>query len=50
MTIFYEAIGRFVVRLAWWRYGRQITIAGAVLGVAAVAGVAALAKRQPPEG
>lgn len=50
MPYIYEAIGRFIVRLAWWRYGRQLTIAGAVLGVAAVAGVAALAKRQPPEG
>jgi hypothetical protein len=46
----YELIGRLVVRFAWARYGRQVTIVGAVLGALTVAGVWALAKRQPPEG
>jgi hypothetical protein len=46
----YELIGRLVVRFAWARYGRQITIAGAVFGAALAIGVWAFAKRQPPEG
>lgn len=46
----YELIGRLVVRLAWARYGRQITIAGALLGAALLAGGFVLARRQPPEG
>lgn len=46
----YELIGRTVVRLAWWRFGRQIRLAG--LGAAALLalGVWALSRRQPPEG
>ncbi len=46
----YETIGRLVVRLAWWRFGRQLKIAGA-LGLVAV-GVAGYlaATRDPPEG
>lgn len=50
MSGIYELIGRIVVRFAWARYGRQITIAGAVLGGALVAGAYVLAKREPPEG
>jgi hypothetical protein len=46
----YELIGRLVVRFAWARYGRQITIAGAILGAFTAAGIWALARRQPPEG
>ena len=46
----YELIGRLVVRFAWARYGRQITIAGAILGALTAAGIWALARRQPPEG
>jgi hypothetical protein len=46
----YELIGRLVVRFAWARYGRQITIAGAVIGALVLAGGFVLAKRQPPEG
>ena len=50
MSALYELIGRTVVRLAWWRFSRQIKIAGAV-GLAAV-GVAGylMATREPPEG
>ena len=46
----YETIGRLVVRLVVWRFGRQLKIAGA-LGLVAV-GVAGYlaATRDPPEG
>ncbi|MGH2952416.1 MAG: hypothetical protein ACRDK9_00140 [Solirubrobacterales bacterium] len=50
MSAFYELIGRIVVRLAWARYGRQLTIAGAILGAVAAAVVYAVATREPPEG
>jgi hypothetical protein len=46
----YELIGRFVAGLFWARYGRQITIAGAVAGGLVLAAGVVLAKRQPPEG
>ena len=46
----YEFIGRSVVRLAWWRFGRQIQIAGGLAIVAVVAGGYLLSRRQPPEG
>ena len=50
MSSVYELIGRIVVRLAWWRFGKQIKIAGAVSIVAiGVAGYLA-ATREPPEG
>ena len=47
---FYELIGRIVVRLAWWRFGRQIQIAGAIALLAAIAGGYLLSRREPPEG
>ena len=50
MSSIYELIGRLVVRFAWARYGRQITIAGAVFGVLVLGLGFVLAKRQPPEG
>jgi hypothetical protein len=50
MSSIYELIGRLVVRFAWARYGRQITIAGAIFGAILAAGVYVLAKREPPEG
>jgi hypothetical protein len=50
MSVIYEVIGRFFFRLAWWRFGRQIQIAGAVALVAAVAGGYVLSRRNPPEG
>ena len=50
MSSIYELIGRAVVRFAWTRYGRQITIAGAVFGALVLALGFVLAKRQPPEG
>jgi hypothetical protein len=50
MSHVYELIGRVVVRLAWWRFGRQIQIAGvAALAVVGVAGYL-LSRRDPPEG
>jgi hypothetical protein len=50
MSALYELIGRTVVRLAWWRFGTQIKIAGAIgLAVIGVAGYLA-ATREPPEG
>lgn len=50
MSSVYEMIGRLVVRFAWARYGRQVTIAGAVFGVALLAGAWLFARREPPEG
>jgi preprotein translocase subunit Sss1 len=50
MGAIYELIGRAVVRLAWWRFGTQMKIAGAV-GLLAVGLLGYLvAKREPPEG
>lgn len=46
----YELIGRVVVRLAWWRFGRQIQVAGLVALVAAAAAGYVLSRREPPEG
>ena len=46
----YELIGRLVVRLAWWRFGRQVQVAGALALVAAAAGGYLLSRREPPEG
>jgi hypothetical protein len=50
MSAIYELIGRVVVRLAWWRFGRQIKIAGAVTLVTVLAGGYLLGRREPPEG
>jgi hypothetical protein len=50
MSSIYELIGRLVVRLAWARFGRQITIAGAIFGALVVAIGFVIAKREPPEG
>jgi hypothetical protein len=50
MSAFYELVGRIVVRFAWARYGRQITIGAAILGALAAAGLYAVAKGEPPEG
>lgn len=50
MSSLYELIGRAVVRLAWWRFGRQIQIAGIIAGAALVAGGYLLSRRDPPEG
>ena len=50
MGAIYELIGRIVVRLAWWRFGRQLRIAGAVALAAVLAGGYLLSRRQPPEG
>jgi hypothetical protein len=50
MSTIYELIGRAVVRFAWARYRREITIAGAALGGAVVAGAYLLSRREPPEG
>jgi len=50
MASVYEFIGRTVVRVAWWRFGRQIQIAGvAALFLAGTAGYL-LSRRDPPEG
>jgi hypothetical protein len=46
----YEYVGRFVVRLVWFRFGSQIKIVAAVFaGVTALAGFV-IARRTPPEG
>ena len=50
MSVIYELIGRIVVRSVWWRFGKEIRIAGAVtLVTLGVAGYLA-ATREPPEG
>jgi hypothetical protein len=50
MSAIYELIGRTVVRLAWWRFSKQIKIAGAV-GVAVIGAAGYFAAtREPPEG
>jgi hypothetical protein len=50
MSGVYRVIGRFIVRLVWARYGRQIRIAGGVATAIAVAAGYVIATRQPPEG
>jgi hypothetical protein len=46
----YRLIGRLIVRIAWFQYGRQIKLAaGAALALGVAAGFV-LARRQPPEG
>ncbi len=50
MAAVYEYIGRTVVRVVWWRFGRQIQIAGvAALFLAGAAGYL-LSRKSPPEG
>ncbi|HEY8466683.1 MAG TPA: hypothetical protein VIL04_07760 [Solirubrobacterales bacterium] len=46
----YEWIGRATVQLAWWKFGKQIRIAG--IGLAALLAVGAwlISRREPPEG
>jgi hypothetical protein len=46
----YELIGRFIVRLAWFRYGRQLKVAGGTLAALVLIGGFLAAKREPPEG
>ena len=46
----YEYIGRFVVGLAWLRFGRQIKIAGGVFAGLTIVGGYLIARREPPEG
>ena len=46
----YEWIGRFVVRFAWLRYGRQIKLAGTAALLAVVGAGWLLSRRDPPEG
>jgi hypothetical protein len=50
MSSLYELIGRAVVRLAWWRFSKQIKIAGAVALVTIGAVGWFAATREPPEG
>ena len=50
MSTVYEFIGRTVVRLVWWRFGRQLQIAGAVALFLAGAAGYLLSRRDPPEG
>jgi hypothetical protein len=50
MGAIYELIGRAVVRLAWWRFGTQIKVAGAVVVAGALAAGYVLSHREPPEG
>ena len=49
-SMIYELVGRVVVRMVWFQYGRQIKMAGAGMLVAAVGGAYLISKREPPEG
>ena len=50
MSTVYEYIGRTVVRVVWWRFGRQLQIAGVTaLFLAGIAGYL-LSRKSPPEG
>ena len=46
----YEMVGRFIVRLMWWRFGSRLKLAGGVLALAVIAGGWLVARREPPEG
>jgi len=50
MASVYEFIGRTVVRVVWWRFGRQLQIAGIVALLGAGAAGYLLSQRNPPEG
>lgn len=50
MSVVYEYIGRIVVQAMWWRFGRQIRIAGVAALFAAGALGFLLSRRDPPEG
>ncbi|MEJ7876605.1 MAG: hypothetical protein WKF62_08085 [Solirubrobacterales bacterium] len=50
MSAIYEYIGRSVVRVVWWRFGRQLQVAGVVALLAAGAAGFLLSRRNPPEG
>ena len=50
MSAIYELIGRVVVQAMWWRFGRQIKLAGAVALAGAVVAGYLLSHREPPEG
>jgi hypothetical protein len=50
ISAIYEYIGRFVVRLAWFRFGRQIKLTGGVFAVLTLVVGYLIAKRVPPEG
>jgi hypothetical protein len=50
MSQLYEFIGRAVVGLVWFRFKRQIQVAGALALFAAAAGGYLLSRREPPEG
>jgi hypothetical protein len=46
----YELIGRFVVRLVWFRFSGALKLGGGALAVLALIGGYLIAKREPPEG
>ena len=50
MSLVYELVGRLVVKTLWWRFQRELEIAGGVLAALVVVAGFVVAKRQPPEG
>lgn len=50
MSSIYELVGRFVVRAAWWQFGRQLKIASGAFAVLALVAGFLLSRREPPEG
>jgi hypothetical protein len=50
VSAIYEFVGRFIVRLVWFRYSGQIKLAGAAFAAVSVLAGLLLARRTPPEG
>ena len=50
MSLVYELIGRLVVRTLWWRFQREVRIAGGVFAALVLIAGFLAARRTPPEG
>ena len=50
MSLVYELIGRLVVRTLWWRFQREVRIAGGMVAAMIVVAGFLAARRTPPEG
>ena len=50
MSVIYELIGRLVVRTLWWRFQRELRIAGGVFAALVLVAGFLAARRTPPEG
>ncbi len=50
MSLVYELIGRLVVRTLWWRFQREVRIAGGMLAALVVVAGSWPPGAKPPEG